>query len=464
MELVKQYGAFAAALILALAGFTLGDYSLMAWLGAATLASAGVIALNPRWGLLSSSLLGLGCSLYLFWRKLDDTGHAICNVSSKINCDVVNSSPASEIFGIPIALLGTGFFLGVAIASFLRGSAQRVFGTAGLLSLVGIVYSLYLAFEAWKIGAVCVMCITIYASVGLILASSLLGAKAEGEGAIFDDVPSTLRSNSLITISATLVVVVLFGLSAYSGRAKRPADEVIDQLAHNKPQPGQVQPGQVQPPPKEDLLSKLAEMYVAPRGAVMLEGDEPTLGDPNAPYTVLEYACFGCPHCAQSFPHLFQLVKENPEIKVKFRSFPLTGECNAAAARTGRPEVCRAAMAAQCANQQGKFWDFAGLVFANQQQLGDELLAAAANQVGLDFDAFSRCITDPAVLQAVSADAASGAAVQIMGTPTMFLEGVRGPGEWVEVCFGASEVQALVQAHKQGIPLPPPRGGTCPME
>jgi protein-disulfide isomerase/uncharacterized membrane protein len=463
MEFAKQYGAFVAATLLVLAGFALGDYGLMAWMGAAVVAAAGVVVLSPRWGLLAASAVGLSSSLYLFERKLDQSSQAICNVSSKINCDVVNNSPASELFGIPIALLGAGFFLGVALASFLRGPGSRVFSTAGLLSLAGIAYSAYLAFMSYQLGAVCVMCLGIYASVALVLVASLLGLKAEGEGALLDDIPGSLRSNSFITMSATLVVVVLLGLTVYSGKKPGKGEQVIEQLAQNKDGVNKdgASSGQAQP---DTLMAQLQEMYVAPRGTVQLEGDEPTLGDPNAPYTVLEFACFGCPHCAQSFPHLRQLVAENPDIQVKFRSFPLSNECNQMAARGGRPEVCRAAMAAQCAGQQGKFWDYASLVFANQHQLGDELLAAAASQLGLDFDSFSRCITSEATLREVAEDAHAGGSLQIMGTPTLFLEGVAGPDKWVEVCFGASEVQALVQAHKQGIALPAGRAGTCPMD
>jgi protein-disulfide isomerase/uncharacterized membrane protein len=464
MEFAKQYGAFVAAALLALAGFALGDSAVMAWMAAAVVAAAGVVALSPRWGLLAASAVGLGSSLYLFERKLDQSSQAICNVSSKINCDVVNNSPASELFGVPIALLGAGFFIGVALSSFLRGPNNRAFATAGLLSLVGLAYSAYLGFTSWQLGAVCVMCLSIYASVALVLVASLLGLKAEHEGALFDDLPGALRSNSFITMAATLVVVVLLGMTVYSGKKPGKSAQVIEQLAQNKDaatRDGGASSGQAQP---DNLMAQLQEMYVTPRGTVQLEGDEPTLGDPNAPYTVVEFACFGCPHCAQSFPHLRQLVTENPDIQVKFRSFPLSNECNQLAARGGRPEVCRAAMAAQCAGQQGKFWDYASLVFANQHQLGDELLAAAASQLQLDFNTFSSCLTSEATLREVAEDAHAGGALQIMGTPTMFLEGVLGPDQWVEVCFGPSEVMALVQAHKQGIKLPAGRAGTCPMD
>jgi len=94
------------------------------------------------------------------------------------------------------------------------------------------------------------------------------------------------------------------------------------------------------------VAEELQQLYAEPRGKLELSDDDPVLGDPNAPYVVVEYACFGCPHCAMAFPHLRELVASEPKIQVRFRSFPLSGECNPSISKGGRPEVCRAAMAA----------------------------------------------------------------------------------------------------------------------
>ncbi|MEQ1505453.1 MAG: thioredoxin domain-containing protein [Myxococcota bacterium] len=464
MEAAKEYGAFVAAGLMGLAGFALGEYALMAWLAAAVLACAGVVFVSPRWGTLSTALLALGCNLYLFERKLDASGSAICNVSAKINCDVVNSAPQSELFGVPIALFGAGFFLGVAVATLLKPApSTRLYQAVGLLAAVGCVFDLYLAFVAIQIGAVCVMCITIYACSALLVIAAVRGAALDG-ARLTDGLGDLARSNAVLAIVVSFAVVVLVGQTVYASRDRRTeAGKVLDAIAHQEaPAPiGEAAP--VPSAPTEVPVEvQLQTSYVTPRGPVVLEGDEPILGDPNAPYVVLEYACFGCPHCAQAFGHLKQLVTEMPEVQVRFRSFPLSAECNASAARGGRPEVCRAAMAAQCANRQGKFWEFSDLVFANQQKLGDELLSAAANQVGLDFDAFSSCMSDPQILREVQEDAASGAAVNILGTPTMFLKGAT--SGWIETCWGAQGVAALVQAQKKGVKLLEPASSMCPEE
>lgn len=467
MQFAKQYGAFVAAAVVGLSGFALGDYAMLAWLGAAVLVALGVVLQSPRWGLLAAAVVGFGCSLYLFTRKIDPSGTSICSVSATIDCDVVNGSAASEVFGLPIALLGMGFFLGVVIAALLKPSrAARLFQTTGLLAVVGCLYALFLAFTSWQIGAVCPMCMAIYASTSLLLLASVLGLRQE-DGALLDGLDQVVRSRTLLVEAATLVAVVLLGQLWYRSIDQRSSsDKVIDALAVQTPDPHEQQEQHEQAPQPartDDIASQLAGTYVVPRGTVALEGDEPVLGDPNAPYTVVEYACFGCPHCAVASKQLHDLVLEEPSIQVRFRSFPLSNECNPGAARGGRPEVCRAAMAAQCANQEGKFWEYSGLVFANQHQLGDELLAAVASQVGLEFGKFSECMSNPAVLEQVQRDAVSGGALQLVGTPSMFLKGILGD-QWVEVCQGTGGVLALVRAHEAGVSMPPAAAGMCPMD
>jgi protein-disulfide isomerase/uncharacterized membrane protein len=474
MEVAKRYGVFIAAGALALLGFGLGAWSIVAWLAAAVLVSLGVVLENPRWGVLVTALVGLGCSAYLFELKLADAGHSACDVSATVSCSVVNSSPASMLFGVPIAVLGAGYFLGLALAAGVSDpSASRLYPTVGATALLGCLFSLYLGWQAYAIGAFCPMCLTIYASNALLVFAALRGA-AEREAPLFGELPKVLQSGSALTLAITFAVVGLLGQTVYQSKGHTKGDEVLERLATQQPQPAapapvtapqpaaQPQPAQpAQPRTAADLALDLQQLYAQPRGQLELSDDDPVLGDPKAPYVVVEYACFGCPHCAQAFPHLKELVASDPQVQVRFRSFPLSGECNAAMGRGGRPEVCRAAMAAQCANRQGKFWDFAGLVFANQAQLGDELLASIAQQVGMNFDQFSTCMSDPAILQKVERDAASGARMQIPGTPAMFLKGATGD-RWIESCYGAQGIAEIIKDHKAGVTLLEPSMGQCP--
>lgn len=445
----RQYGAFAGAAVLALAGFALGDYALLAWAGAAVLACLGVALLNPRWGVLATALLGLASSGYLLKQKISPSGPSICNVSERINCDVVNSSPASELFGLPIALYGVGFFLGVALATAARPSpSTRLYQTVGVFALVGSVYSLYLGYESAQIGAVCAMCLTIYACNFLLVGTAFAAAPGES-GALLQDLPRMGSSTAFFAVAATFVVTVLFGQTFVTTASSR-----IEAMSRPR------DPAAPRPPPDQVAATV---SYVDPRGEVALEGDEPLLGKPDARFQIVEFADFGCPHCAQAFPLLHQVVEQNPDVALRFRVFPLSGACNPALQGQDRLEVCRAAMAAQCAHQQGKFWEFAGLVFANQRYLAqdvDGLLAEVAKATALDFEKFAACMGDEGTLREVTEDAIAGARLQLPGTPAFFVKGVRGDG-YIETCAGPEGVMQAIAAARDGVTLPPPTATTC---
>lgn len=442
MEELRPYAPFAVAALVGLVGFFAGDWSLMVWLVAAAIACAGVVWTDTRWGILATSGLGFGASAYLFSRKLDASGPGLCAANSVQNCDLVNSSAASEIAGIPIALLGCGFFLGLAAATLLTTPEQRpkLFQVTALTAAVGCVYSVYLASQMMALGAVCPMCYTIYMACGILLWAGLRGLQ-QSDKTLFDDLQSAVASPTLVTIAGVLLAVTLIGTSTYNGSARAtPANFKLDE------------------PGAED---QLATMYANPTGSVGLAGDEPVLGDPNAPYVVLEYADFGCPHCAQASKALKALVARNPDIQVQFRPFALSGACNPALPPSEEGiDRCRAAMAAECATQQGQFWDYSGVVFANQRDLSDPALEAAAVRVGLDVDAWKSCMQERDTAMAVVQDSQAGAVAGVRGTPTLFLKGVAGDA-WIDVCQGPDAIELLVKLHKDGKSLPSPKFGSC---
>jgi protein-disulfide isomerase/uncharacterized membrane protein len=456
MESAPRNAAFALAALCALAGFALGDYGLLAWAAGAVLAALGVVLHHPRGGVLATSALGLAASGYLFVRKLDASGQSICNVDTRINCDVVNSSEASMLAGLPIALLGSAFFVGMGLASVVLTPSRgtRLFQASALFGAVGLGYSVYLAWQAWLIGAVCVMCMTIYACNGLLVFAGFRGVRDEtGGGSLTDGLDEVLRSTGWITVGGTFLFATLVGQSYWAGH--KPVDAAA-LLAAPKPKPGA-------PPPPPAPVDALSTTYVS-RGDVPLEGDEPVLGNPNGRIQIVEYADYLCPHCAQAFPLMHELVESNPEVGLRFRVFPLTGECNPMTSPGNHPERCAAAMAAQCAQDQGKFWDMAGLLFANQRQMGNELIMAAAQQVGLELETFAVCMSDPKTLEQVQRDGIAGAQLQIYGTPAFYVRGLTPGGGWAESCSGPLGVVQLLKAVEAGQAVPASSLSTCPRE
>ena len=103
-------------------------------------------------------------------------------------------------------------------------------------------------------------------------------------------------------------------------------------------------------------------------------------------------------------------------MRFAFRHFPLTGI---------HPHALAAAAAAEAAALQGRFWDMHELLFHRQRALDDGDLRGYAAQLGLDVTAFDRDRASPAVLERIRRDVDSGlASGQVLGTPTLFIDGV----------------------------------------
>ena len=150
--------------------------------------------------------------------------------------------------------------------------------------------------------------------------------------------------------------------------------------------------------------------------------DRPTLGPPDAPVTMLEFADFECPYCAHAFSQLEALANTTykGKIRVIFKNYPLNGH---AWART-------AAIATECARLQNPaaFWDFARYFYSNQGQINpgnvQNKIDEQTAKLGLDDKALKACMAAPAAAQRIAQDEADGNAIQVSSTPTFFVNGI----------------------------------------
>jgi protein-disulfide isomerase len=141
----------------------------------------------------------------------------------------------------------------------------------------------------------------------------------------------------------------------------------------------------------------------------------PMKGNPNAKVTVVEFSDFQCPYCARAKEAVDELVKAYPnDVKVYFLHFPLSFH----------EQALPAAVAAQCANKQGKFWELHDKIFDNQRALAVDQLMGWAKDVGLDVAAFETCMKDPEAEKMVRADMEQGEAAGVQGTPSFYVNGV----------------------------------------
>jgi protein-disulfide isomerase len=132
---------------------------------------------------------------------------------------------------------------------------------------------------------------------------------------------------------------------------------------------------------------------------------------------IIEYGDYECPYSRQAFHAIEQVERQlGGNMRFAFRHFPLTGI---------HPHALAAAAAAEAAALQGRFWDMHELLFHRQKALEDGDLRGYAAQLGLDVPALDRDRTSIAVLERIRRDVDSGlASGQVVGTPTLFIDGV----------------------------------------
>jgi protein-disulfide isomerase len=143
-------------------------------------------------------------------------------------------------------------------------------------------------------------------------------------------------------------------------------------------------------------------------------------GDPHAKYTLVEFADYFCPHCKEASEKIPDIMKAHPEVKLIFRSYPL-GFPN-----VKFPHSDKAAVAAEAAALQGKFWEMHDFLFAHQKEMGDlsftdERFVNYAEQLGLDTAKFQRDFADSKLLARVIQDHDDGDQAGVDYTPSFYL-------------------------------------------
>jgi protein-disulfide isomerase len=142
----------------------------------------------------------------------------------------------------------------------------------------------------------------------------------------------------------------------------------------------------------------------------------PSLGPANAPITLVEFADFQCPYCREWEQQTYKpLLDAYPgKIRIVYRDFPLTSI---------HPNAMPAAEAAQCANEQGKFWDFHDKLFSSEN-LSEDVYKQYAQDLGLDVAKFTDCLTTHKYAKQIQADSDFAANLGINSTPTFFVNGL----------------------------------------
>lgn len=142
-------------------------------------------------------------------------------------------------------------------------------------------------------------------------------------------------------------------------------------------------------------------------------GNSPSRGPADAPVTLVEFADYQCPYCRAIYPELQKLQQQyHGRLRVVFKDMPLPMHQYAE----------KAAEAAHCAREQGKFWQFHDHLFV-ASDLDVPHLKQLASKLGLNSKRFDQCLDSGSQAKAVAADLEQGKKLGITGTPGLFVNG-----------------------------------------
>lgn len=364
-------------------------------------------------------------------------GPSFCNINTTINCDAVNKSPWSVLFGIPLAAWGLAFYLILLALSVLRcldrlgesPRGERIFFVLGVWSAL---FSLYLFFVSeLLIGAICILCVGMYlvnllllfTTVRMVRSEGIVSAFSGGVGELFAlprqacgvvrggvSPRGVRRFLLLICVCVAVAFYAQTVLVKWLIASTRATHHLLS--------------------PEEAVVAwrKTPRLPLEARSGGALIQDW-VKGPADAPIEITEFSDFECPACRAFYQVLEEIMAKYPgKIRFVFRNYPLDRSCNPAMTMDLHRHACLAATAARCAGEQDRFWEAVHYLFTvdafNREASAAERTTAienTAHEVGVDTAAFSECLSSSRHGAALRRDIEEGGRFGVEGTPSLFI-------------------------------------------
>ncbi|MGE0680337.1 MAG: thioredoxin domain-containing protein [Candidatus Binatia bacterium] len=377
----------------------------------------------PQWPLLTIRILStvgllVGAYLTLLHVQAGASGQIeapFCGTGTTINCTSVLGSTYARLFGLPVGGWAAATYALTLLVSFIGHPALLV-----LLCGWAFAFSLYMAsLSLFVIQAACLFCMALYVvNIGLLVSAVALARSL------------TLFTGQQVIISALGYAVLVAGFAWFQAQSN------VKVAAATTPI--------VAPAPAAVDMEFLR--YYNSRPLVTLTGQERhTKGPTQALLTISEFVDFRCPQCALAREVLAQLVEGNPnDIRLIFRHYPLDSECNPKITHQVHPTSCAASIAAECAGEQGQFWEYAEQLFANQKEHTRTDLEDHARKLKLDLGRFQSCLSEVNIKDLVRKDIEEAERIGVKATPTLIIN-----GHLIEGLPTPHKLASLVTAEKQ---------------
>ena len=162
-------------------------------------------------------------------------------------------------------------------------------------------------------------------------------------------------------------------------------------------------------------------------GLIYSGANQAVIGNPNGKITLVEFFDYNCGYCKRALPDLARLMKENPDLRVVLRDFPILSP--------GSVEAAKVANAARLQFQGEKFWEFHQKLLGSHSPAGKAEALAAAKELGADMEKLEKDAASPSVTAGIEESENLAKSLQITGTPSYVVGG--------EVVVGAVGFDAL---------------------
>jgi protein-disulfide isomerase len=185
---------------------------------------------------------------------------------------------------------------------------------------------------------------------------------------------------------------------------------------------------------QEMSVSRLAAAAAVSAGSEteVSTADQPSIGSPVAPLTIVMFGDFACPYSREAAQTVRALAYQYYDtVRFVYKDFPLTDL---------HPDAEQAAEAAACAGDQDRYWDMFDRLYLNQSDLSRDALVDYANTLNLEMNRFQNCLNSGIHEADVVADYAEGLILGVYGTPTFFFN-----GEMIQGSIPGEFLRALVQ-------------------
>lgn len=347
---------------------------------------------------------------------------SICNVNETFNCDEVNMSRYSELFGIPISLWGfsTNLFLlllwGTALFSKKR---ENFFHYPFYLSAFSVFTSVTMGMIALtQMTQFCLFCIALYVLSFLILAGIWMAFGHPKMRDVLPDFKNLFCSAKLALVFLILIPITVYGLnSKMENHYQKKLEEIREQSKFSEENT------------KQDFFKMIIDTWEEKQSFAFQTESALTYGAPadRAKMVIVEFADFLCGHCRHASESIRAFVDSKADVRWVLMLYPLDGECNPYVQRK-HGLSCTLAKTALCFADQKRAWEAHEFLFQKQKDFfaakdPKDLMKTMAQTFGFDQKQLDSCAVSQTTNQKLLGQIDQAKQNNIEGTPAIFVNG-----------------------------------------